>query len=202
MFTDIVIPEKNEAEFIEMAARLGSALLFVYERIDEKQLMELKQSFPSARFGFLATNLNKLPRPGMFDIIMGKQGREFIEHPRVKLIYGFETLEFKDRFHQRNSGLNEVLCKLAKDKGKILAFDFSSLLRAKDKTLVWGRLLQNARLIKKYKNEFVIASFARTPWGMRTGRDCKGLLEEVGLAAQRAKEAVISFEAHLQKHKT
>ncbi|MFH1072587.1 MAG: RNase P subunit p30 family protein [Nanoarchaeota archaeon] len=195
MFTDIVFPDKNEADFVAMAAKLGSGLLFVYENIDERGLLELKKSYPSARFGFLASNLNKLPKPGVFDILIGKQGREYIEHPRIKLIYGFETIEYKDRFHQRNSGLNEVLCKLARDKEKILAFDFSSLLRAKDKALVLGRMQQNARLMRKFKNEFVIASFARTHWEMRAGRDYKGLLEEVGVDGLQGKRAITLLDS-------
>lgn len=62
----------------------------------------------------------------------------------------------KDKLKQRDSGLNQVLCKIARDKNITLAIDMNELKteNKKEKALILARMLQNIKLIKKYKNKF------------------------------------------------
>ncbi|MBU1975948.1 MAG: hypothetical protein KKG59_06095 [Nanoarchaeota archaeon] len=179
MFVDIVFPKDNEEEFLEVAKKLKSKLVFIGSK---------PEKVSGTYSGQLVVNTGGIKKG--FDLNIGKAKREFIESKKVDLIFGFEDESFKDGMHQRNSGLNHVLCKLAKDKNKMIAFDFSLLLHAKDKQLVFGRMLQNAMLLKKFKNQVVIASFAKNPYELRSGKDYQALLEELGFDIPSAKTAV------------
>lgn len=148
------------ADFGEMASKLGSKLLV----INGKKAGD--------------------------DISLGGPGRADFERKGPLVLYGFENEPRKDGTHQRHSGLNEVLCKLAKEKGKILAFDFNALLTARDRSVVLGRMMQNARLIRKYKNDFIIASFAKKEYELRAKKDYIAFLEELGFDGKQGKKAV------------
>ncbi|MBU1136480.1 MAG: hypothetical protein ABIG37_00575 [Nanoarchaeota archaeon] len=63
----------------------------------------------------------------------------------------------KDRLKQRDSGLNQVLCKIAKANNTTFAIDFNEIKQEKDKKTkaeILSRIIQNIKLIKKYKNKF------------------------------------------------
>lgn len=190
VFIDIAFPDNNEKEFLDSAHRLGSKLLFVYDHVP-------KERTAGAYCGFLVDSLNRLP--SQFDILLGKAKREYVQSKRVKIIFSFEDEEPKDSFHQRHSGLNHVMCNLA--KGKLLAFSFSTLLYAEDKQVIWGRMMQNARLIRKFKNEFIIASFARTPSGLRHRKDYQALLMELGFDGKQAKRGLNALGLALEGEK-
>jgi len=59
----------------------------------------------------------------------------------------------KDRLKERASGLNQVLCKIAHDTGKIILIDFKEILDAGgiEKAKILARLMQNIMLLQKYK---------------------------------------------------
>jgi RNase P/RNase MRP subunit p30 len=68
----------------------------------------------------------------------------------------------KDKLKQRDSGLNQVLCKIARDKNKTLTFDLQELKKEKDRKTraeILARMLQNIKLIKKYKNKFKLINY-------------------------------------------
>jgi hypothetical protein len=179
MFIDIVFPDKNEEEFLKMAARLNSKVLFVYK--------DQVKKLPGSYAGLL------WPKQGQkSDILLGSP--EDVDVKAVKLIYGLEGNERKDGTHQRNTGMNHVTCAAAKAKEKILCIDFSALLLAENKPLILGRMLQNARLMRKYKNDFLIASFAKTPWHMRQGRDYLAVLSTLGFDGKEGKKAINQLE--------
>lgn len=183
MFIDIVFAKGNEEEFLERAKVLGSKLLFVYKDNPKK--------IAGAHSGLL--------KPGKADLILGGYERKYFENPKYKVLYGFELAEKKDGLHKRNSGLNHVLCRLAAEKGKVLAFDFNNLLYAKDKQVVLGRMKQNAVLIRKYGCEHLVASFAKKPEDMRAGKDYEALLQELGFDGKQAKQATNSLSGLIKQ---
>ncbi len=92
----------------------------------------------------------------------------------------------KERLKQRESGLNHVLCKIARDNSIILAFDMQELIREKDKKTkaeILSRMLQNIKLIKKFKNKFRL---------LNTGNKHQAFsfLLTLGLPTNMAKQAV------------
>jgi hypothetical protein len=183
MFIDIVCPDGNEDEFAQVAARLGHKILFLYAE---------KRQMPGRLCG-VYTRGGKYPS---CDLLVGPVSE--VEHPLVKAIF-IETIGGKDKTHQRTSGLNHVICAEARRREKMIVFDFNSLLRAKDRPEVLGRMMQNAMLCRKFKNEVIVASFARAPYEMRSSRDLRGFMELLGFSAVEAKGSIGSLSLLLKR---
>ncbi|UZE93959.1 MAG: hypothetical protein IB618_00055 [Candidatus Pacearchaeota archaeon] len=97
-----------------------------------------------------------------------------LEHKKVRALVSPEYKREKDFLHYRNSGLNQVLCKIARDNDKIIIENFSDfILESKDitKALILGRMIQNARLCKKYKTRLIIGNFVRNNSEFRSKYD-------------------------------
>ncbi len=117
-----------------------------------------------------------------------KEIRRAIEQG-VDLIFGFEEVYEKDALHFRASGLNHVLCKLARQSGTIVAVSLSSISKPEKRALFIGRAVQNISLCKKYKVPLLISSFAKTQWELRAPNDLLSLGELLGLNPNEAREA-------------
>jgi len=64
----------------------------------------------------------------------------------------------KDKLKQRDSGLNEILCEIARKNSIVLAIDFSEIKNSegKERGKMIGRLIQNLKLMKKAGNKIEI----------------------------------------------
>lgn len=176
MFIDICIPKNNEEQFLEVAEKLGTkAILFLYEK-KEKDLSKLKEK---TKIKIYAGTIN-----GQSQINFAKAEQQNIANKKIKYLYGFEDLEKKDSFHYRRSGTNQALSKLMKSKDKIFIIDMEKIILSKDKETLLGRLQQNLMLIKKYKLELVICSFATNPNNLRAEEEYKALLRSLGYQEQ------------------
>ncbi len=113
-----------------------------------------------------------------YEIIMARGSRQAFESKQVKLIVP-DTDYPKDHTHYRNSGIDQILAKIAKQKNKTIIFDFSELLNSSKKQLVLGRWMQNARILKKYKVCFEICSLASQPTELKTAQDLKAMKREL-----------------------
>lgn len=81
-------------------------------------------------------------------------------------VTGLVSPEFNRKFdytHYRNSGLNHVLVKIAKENKKMIIQDISFIQGAPDKKIkaqILGKILQNYKLARKFKlNELFILTF-------------------------------------------
>ena len=92
-----------------------------------------------------------------------KINRLALENKKVDILLSPEKNNKKDSLFFRNSGLNQVLCKLAKKNDISIGFNFSDLLNteSKERTKILGRMFQNARLCKKYKVNMVFTTLAK-----------------------------------------
>lgn len=83
--------------------------------------------------------------------------RKIFENKDVDLIFGLE-FDRKDFLKQRNSGLNEVLCKLAKENNIKVGIDFSKIrkLDKLEKARVLARVKQNMELCKRIGCRLII----------------------------------------------
>ncbi|MBW2970027.1 hypothetical protein KY319_02795 [Candidatus Woesearchaeota archaeon] len=173
---DIVFPNKNEKEFIEMAKKLGiDELIFAYKK---------KEDFYTKKENIKITNTlytepNKI-RKGTTTIC--NASREAIERG-ASIVYGFETIEPKEHTHYRKSGMNQVLCKLATNKKVKIGFAFSTILNnhGQKRAIILGRMMQNIKFCKKYKTPIIIASFAANPYEMRAEAELKAFFSQLGL---------------------
>lgn len=202
---DIAIPNNNEAEFIELAARLGHKKLhFLYNFDDydkdkiQKKLESIENKKINMQIGFIINqkNINKALQQSKFLVAKSSdKDRFFIESKKVKMIYGFEEINKKDYLHQRASGLNHVLCELANKNNVSIGFAYSSLFNKNPETasLIMGRMMQNISLCRKYKVKTIIGSFSENPFDMRSLHDTISLFSMLGMDTHLTKNYLTSI---------
>src|SRR3989344_2537675 len=188
---DIVLPKNNEDKFISIAEKLGyRELLFLYsfEEYIEKQKTPIKNAKIKIIYGILANEKNiqkvnnKFKGKNVFVAIKSQvSSREIIEKSQANLLFSLEEHGRKDFMHQRGSGLDHILAKLAYDKNVSIGFSLNSIINSKNKGIIIGRMMQNIMLCRKYKVKTVIASFAETPFGMRNPYDVMSLFSSLGM---------------------
>lgn len=183
---DIVFPNKNEAEFIEMARKLGiSGLIFAY-----KQPSEFSKNPEAANALFVEPkHIQKARNNDMLSICPAS--REAIERG-AGIVVGFELQEAKDHTHYRESGMNQVLCTIATEKKVRIGFSFSTILQytGQKRAQLLGRMSQNIRFCRKFKTPIKIASFASTPFDMRAPAELKAFFMQLGMDAQTVQNAL------------
>jgi len=116
--------------------------------------------------------------------------RKAAENKFVDIILGLENIEKKDSLHKRESGLNEVICKLAKKNKIAIGFPFNSILHSDIKSQLFGRMMQNVELCKKYGVRMVLASFAETKWDVRSYHELFSFGLVLGMTPKEAKDAL------------
>jgi len=194
---DIVFPDRNEKEFVEVAEKLGyDSLVFVYPS---------KSGFAdAAKLGAktkvicaLISDQKKIQqaKQNLVPVFVKSTGddRFAFEKSRPDFIFELEEAQKHDYIHQRASGLNHVLCTLAKKNNVGIGFSFSSVLNCSGmlRAQIIGRMQQNISLCRKYKNKVVIASFARNPYDMRSPQDLISFFVTIGMHQKEAKDGLV-----------
>ena len=185
MAMDIVFPQDNEEEFAEVAEKLGyDELLFVYKTEIPKLNLKLKARIKTGLLA-LPKEIDKARKKAEKVVVQSslEDDRWVLEKSKADIVFGFEESQRKDYMHHRGSGLNQVLCKIAAQKGKAIGFSFSSVLNADriTRARIIGRMQQNAKFCKKYKVKAILASFAKSPYGMRAPKDLDAFRRIIGL---------------------
>lgn len=116
--------------------------------------------------------------------------RTALESKQTDILLSPEKHVLKDFMHQRNSGLNHILCKLANKNNIAIGISFSDLLREKMLHKRLGRIMQNIKLCRKYKVKLVLASFAKNEYETRNPKDLITLAATLGMTASQIKEAL------------
>jgi hypothetical protein len=196
---DIVFPHNNEAEFFAMAERLGTKkLVLVYPS------KELAGRSPAAPKGLavktaVIADPPKARQPRQQGILTFVQcsdaDRAVLEQGAADVLFSAEKTQVKDYMHQRGSGLNHVLCALAKKNNVAIGFSFADVLSStgSERARLLGRMMQNIVLCRKCKTSMVIASFAKDPWQMRSLHDVQAFFRELGMHPAEAQKAVSTF---------
>lgn len=183
---DVVFPSGNEADFIKMGRLLGwSGLICVYT--DKSQFS--KDPFVKNALLVEPSKINKARDAKVLSVCRGS--REAIERG-ADIAFDFESLELKDKTHYRESGLNQVLCALAKEKKVRIGFSLSSILSSsgRDRAVLLGKVMQNIMLCRKFSSPVKIASFASSPFEMRSPSDLGSLFLQLGMSAKDVKLAL------------
>ncbi len=184
---DIVIPNNNEEEFIAIARKLGYKTLYFlynYEDYQSKKKNFVDISGIKIVNGILddSKNLkkikNEMEKGSVFVAAKSSdKDMEIMEGSLANLIFSFEENQRKDFIHQRASGLNHILCSLARKNNITVGFSSTSILDAKDRHEILGRIMQNLRMCKRFKAKTIIASFAKNPYEMRSMHDLRSLFK-------------------------
>ena len=183
------MPCNNEEEFIVIAEKLGyNAICFLY---DTRGYQTKQKKFEAKKIklytGILADSrsINKLRNKSknkkvFVAVRSSNNDREIMEKSKADMVFSFEESPKKDFIHQRASGLNHILCKLAKENNITIGFSLSSILNSKNKQVVLGRIMQNIKLCRKFRVKTAVASFAQKPFEMRGSHDLRSLFEILG----------------------
>lgn len=191
MFIDIAIPSGNEEKFIEVAKKLDTKeLIFLYEDKKNMEKANLSDSEDFKIYTGLIVQKNNIQK-GKQDFNFAPAKRQFFENKHLDYVFEAEQEEKKDHLHYRKSGLNQIRCNLANKKEIIIGFSFNQLLKENNKEIILGRMMQNAKLCRKYGCEAKIASFARNPYELRYRKDLIAFGQEIGLTHKEAKQAVM-----------
>ena len=93
----------------------------------------------------------------------------------------------QDNFKQRDSGLNHVLCNLARDNDIVFGIDFLEILevQGKERGEVLARIMQNIKLMKKSGNKVKMINKSG-----RENLDLRAFLTSLGMRNDDAKDAV------------
>ena len=183
---DIVLPKDNEDDFIRIALRLGIKKLRFLYNLDNFKNQKQKANDFDVETGIIVNqkNINEALNHSKFLAVKtSDKDRASIESGKISIIYGLEESYERDYLHQRKSGLNRIMCELARKNGIAIGFSYGALL-GRDipaSTLIMGRMMQNIVLCRKYNVKTIIGSFSQNPFGMRSPHDVKSLFAMMGM---------------------
>lgn len=185
---DIVFPKDNAKEFIMIAEKLGhNGLVLVYDKHKDVSGLQKETGLKL----YLTTAKKIIKNKG--------DARQLFEKSKNAIIFDLENQE-KDFTKLRNSGLNEVICEIAKKNNIIIGLSFSSILDSRKKSIIIGRMMQNAMLCKKKRVQIILASFADNPWQMRSRTELTALAKEVGLQGKTSFLNDLKADSFLNKN--
>ncbi|HYD04053.1 MAG TPA: hypothetical protein VEC16_07190 [Alphaproteobacteria bacterium] len=170
---DVVIPANNEQQFVDAAISLGhKGLVFLTDDLNYlKKFPVIKKNLNcgnlTIKLGLYIRNVNDINRSKGFDYLFADAERKFFES-KIHYIIDSELSDRKDSFHYKSTRLNQVHADLAKKNNQTIIFGFSNLLDAKSVSEVFGRMCQNAVLVKKYSLSSAVFSMADHPSKLRS----------------------------------
>jgi RNase P/RNase MRP subunit p30 len=155
--------------------------------------------------GFKVELVEKIPKNlNRKDFLVIKGGKDkfnrmVVSSKYVDILLDPHLGKRRDFIHHRNSGLNQVLCKLAKQNNVAIGFSFSSILDSKDRGRSIGRIMQNIRICRKYKVPIVIGSFAKTNVKTRNFTDIQSFFKIIGMTGKEVKNLFIAEKLDYKK---
>jgi len=173
---DVLVPKGNEKELISMAESLGfTSLVLIYDKIPELPKTKIKL-IPIKKF---------------------VSNRQVVERGVVDFIYDVELENKREGMHQKVSGMNHVIAALLREKDVVYCVNFNRLLNGGSE--LFGRVIQNLTLVKKFKAKGAIASFASSPLEMRSPQQLKAVFGELLQDSKMESECMNVLEGKLKR---
>lgn len=125
-------------------------------------------------------------------IVEGKNDeiiRRTIEHKQADILLDPHQQREKDYMHYKNSGLNHILCELARKNNITIALSLEKCYETKD----LGKIMQNIALCRKYKTPLIFLSLAKDEYGLRNPNDLISLGKLLGMTPGDATKALTSL---------
>ena len=139
--------------------------------------------------------IDKISKTSKLIIVQGSDeefNRKILENKKVKVLLDPENTNRGFSLIQRNSGLNHVLCKIAKDNDIAIGINLSEIIKreSKERAEYLAKVMQNVMLCKKYKVKMLMTTFASNKNELRNSYDMKSLCLVLGMDTKMAKDAV------------
>ena len=118
--------------------------------------------------------------------------RRAVESLKINYLVSPEKGNKKDNLKQRDSGINHVVAKIAKEKGIVFVVDMSEVagLKDKEKVLRLGRIIQNIKICRKVGCGIKIASLTRNKKNIIDERGRKSFGVSLGMSSVQSVDAV------------
>ena len=146
-------------------------------------------------------NFSSLSNPKRKDLVIVEGNtinRDILENKNVHILVSPEKGIKKDSLHYRNSGLNQVLCNLARKNNIMIGFSFSDLLNISGKEKTLGRMMQNVRLCRKFKVKMMVCSFARNEFELRSYDTLMAVASVIGINHGELNKSFTELESILK----
>ena len=177
-----LILAKEAKELLELSKKLG----FTKTMFLEKDFVMLKAKSKKELLKEIGRAKGKLT---IYKTESEELLRFALEKTKVDLIYGMETINPRDSVHFVRGGLDQITCRIAAEKGKIIAFSFSEILNAKNKDKIIALMKLNVKLCKKYRVKMYFSSFAKNENELRSAQDLFAFWKVLG--GRNKKELVV-----------
>jgi len=117
--------------------------------------------------------------------------RRAIETLKINYLVSPERGDKRDSLKQRDSGVNHVIAKLAKEKGISVVIDFSEVanLKGKTKALRLEKLIQNMKICRKAGCNIKIASLATSKNGLIDEKARVAFGVSLGMSSVQARDS-------------
>ena len=180
MYCDLVVAEKNKKEILQLAKSLGFGKVYFIKPSD------ILESVKEAR-----------KKEGLVIIKGGNDtiNRAAVSCKQVDVLLNPEPLT-KDSLTQRNSGLNQVLCKLAAKNNVAIGFSFDRLFLGHE---MIGKIMQNIKLCRKYKVNMIFVTLAKDKYQLRSAIDMLSIARLLGMEPGQAKRSLMYLQEVAQK---
>jgi ribonuclease P/MRP protein subunit RPP1 len=126
--------------------------------------------------------------------VLGKDdnfNRRIIETCRINYFVSPEKNNQRDTLKQRDSGLNHVVAKEAREKDISIVIGLADVLKAsgKNRSLLLARIMQNIKICRKVGCKIRIATFAENKEDLRSEGELKAFLFSLGMSSQQVRDA-------------
>ncbi|MDO8517365.1 MAG: RNase P subunit p30 family protein [Nanoarchaeota archaeon] len=160
---------------------------------NEKSQTQVNGDFSSLKLGTTQRITSSLSKKKI--AILGKDddfNRRIIETCKIDYLVSPERGHFRDGVKQRDSGLNHVVAKEAREKNISIVINFSDILKleGKEKSLLLAKIMQNIKVCRKAECKIKIASFAENESQLRSENELKAFLFSLGMSSEQVRDAV------------
>lgn len=208
-YLDIVLPNGNERELAEQAAKLGIFLIFLYPFRERKDIQKKKDELKKTLRDFphyvgiytIPKHAGELKRAAKLwleaDFVAvinpGELARLAVSNPRIDAVFRVPNVMGRDNPEYRKSNFNAILANLSMQNKVAYGIDFSYLLENSGYPLakLIGREMQNVRLCRR-KTKILIASMAQNAWQLRMPENLSAIARVLGLNSPQSKASVSS----------
>ena len=170
---------KEDEKIREFSKRLNSEI-YVVNLIKSEDIRSLRRKIDSEK--------------GLVVVEAGSDeiNKNLFENKKVDILLSLERNRERDFMKSRDSGLNQTLCKLASKNKIAIGFNFSDVFNTNgiERSNLLGKMMQNARLCKKYKVKVIVGSFASKWQESRSERDLMAFGREIGIEKVNNKDAI------------
>ena len=181
MTTNLILMKENK-EILELSEKLGfSKTLFLdkdFFLVEGKNRKQVAKEIRERK----KRKLMVVVKPANEEIL-----RFVLEKTEADMVFGQELVNPEDSMHFRRGGLDQVICKIAANRKKIVGFSFREILdsEGKERSKLIGRMMFNVKLCKKYGVRVFLGNFSEDRWEMRGKHELKAFERILNLESDK-----------------